>query len=265
MFLVYLIIIIHFLAYFVKYMHVNFNILKFEILSSSNDKAKELLKKIELKDFTVIITNEQTKGRGQRENSWHSNTGKNLTFSIITKPSFLKITNQFYLSKIVSLGILDYLNSKKDNFKVKWPNDIYYNNKKICGILIENSISGSVINNSIIGIGLNINQHVFPDYLPNAISLSNIKNKEYDLEIELDTLLNYIYKKYQLLKKIHFTEIDTLYHKYLYKINKVTNFKDKNGLFKGKIIGTMPEGKLIIKTSQIEIRTYNFKEVEFII
>jgi len=241
-----------------------FNILKFESLSSTNDKAKEIINTNKFSEFTVILTYEQTKGKGQRENSWNSEADKNLTISILTKPIFLKITSQFYLSKAISLGIIDYLNSKKNNFKIKWPNDIYYNDKKICGILIENSISGSTIKNSIIGIGLNINQKYFPDYLPNAISLSNILHKKYNLEEELNLLLSSIYNKYQLLKKQEFTEIDKLYHKYLYKINKLANYKDVKSSFKGKIIGTLPEGKLIIETSKNEIRTYNFKEVEFL-
>ncbi len=263
MFLVHLVIILHFLVSFVKYMIGKFNILKFETLTSTNDEAKKLLKKEELPEFTVIVADEQTKGRGQRENTWNNEASKNLIISIIIKPSFLKITSQFYLSKVISLGILEYLNSKKDNFKIKWPNDIYYNDKKICGILIENSISGSTIKNSVIGIGLNINQKQFPDYLPNAISLSKIINKEYNLEEELNLLLNSIQNKYQLLINQDFTEIDKLYHKYLYRINEIANYKDVSGTFKGKITGTLPEGKLLIKTSENEIRTYDFKEVEF--
>lgn len=245
-------------------MQAKFNILKYETVSSTNNEAKKLLKSEDIPEFTVIVVDEQTKGRGQRKNSWHSEAGKNLIISIITKPTFLKITSQFYLSKAISLGIIDYLNSKKEGFKIKWPNDIYYNDKKICGILIENSIAGSTIKNSIIGIGLNINQQKFPDYLPNATSLANITNNEYNLEEELNLLLASIYNKYELLKKNNFTEIDNLYYKYLYRINELANYKDAFGIFKGKIIGILPEGKLIIENSENKIRTYDFKEVEFI-
>ncbi len=241
-----------------------FNILKYKTLSSTNNKAKELLQKNDSINFTVVVADEQSKGRGQRKNTWHSRTGKNLTFSIITKPIFLPATKQFYLSKVISLGIIDYLNSRKKGFKIKWPNDIYYKDMKICGILIENSLSGSTIKNSVIGIGLNINQKKFPDYLPDAISLFNIKNKEFNLETELQILLRLIYNKYELLQKQKYTEIDSLYHKYLYLINTNSNFKDITGNFIGKIKGTLPEGKLVIETLNNEIKTYDFKEVEFI-
>jgi len=242
----------------------NFNIIKLNTVTSTNDEAKKYINVTQTIDFTSIIANEQTKGRGQRENNWHSETSKNLLFSIITKSTFLKPTEQFYLSKVISLGIIEYLNNKKNGFKIKWPNDIYYKNKKICGILIENSISGSTIKNSIIGIGININQNAFPNYLPNAISLSNILEKEFSLEIEFEYLLNKIYESYSLLKEKKITKIDNLYHKYLYRINTTSNFKDKSGMFTGKIIGTLPEGMLQIKTSEQKTRTYNFKEVEFL-
>jgi len=245
-------------------MQTSFNIIREEIVKSTNDSAKELLQKNEIGEFSIIVANKQVAGKGQRKNIWHSDAGENLTFSIITFPGFLKATEQFYLSKAVSLGIIDYLNSENDVFKIKWPNDIYYNDKKICGILIENSIAGSVIKNSIIGIGLNINQKIFPEYLPDAVSLSIIREKNYNLEKELLSLLNSIFIKYKLLKNRKFTEIDNLYHKNLYRINKISNFKDATGIFKGKITGTLPEGKLVIETSENEIRTYNFKEVGFI-
>jgi len=222
------------------------------------------LKKQLYPEFTIISANEQHTGRGQSENLWHSQTGKNLTFSIILYPNFIKVQDQFYLSKVISLGILEYLKTKGDRFKIKWPNDIYYNDKKICGILIENSIAGSTIKNSVIGIGLNINQSIFPDYLLNAVSLTNINNKEYSLEEELNELLVSIHKNYNSLKTVSFSDIDNLYHKNLYKINQVSEFKDSEGVFTAKITGTLPEGKLVIETSDNQTKFYNFKEVEFL-
>ncbi|MCF6366918.1 MAG: biotin--[acetyl-CoA-carboxylase] ligase [Bacteroidales bacterium] len=245
-------------------MKSKFNIIKQQIVKSTNDFAKELLLNRKIVDFSVITANEQLAGKGQRNNTWFSDTGKNLTLSIITYPVFLRATEQFYLSKVISLGIVEYLNSKNINFKIKWPNDIYFNDKKICGILIENSIAGLSIKNSIIGIGLNINQEKFPEYLPDAISLSNIKKKDFCLETELLLLLNSIYKKYQLLRNKLFFDIDNLYHKHLYKINEFSDFKDNAGIFKGKISGTLPEGKLIIETLTKEKKFYNFKEVGFL-
>ncbi len=245
-------------------MKTKFNIIYKQSIASTNDEAKKILQTGKTEGFTILSANEQLTGRGQRQNTWHSQKGKNLTFSIITFPSFIKVSDQFYLSKVISLGIIEYLNTKGEEFKIKWPNDIYYNDKKICGILIENSISGSTIKNSVIGIGLNINQTNFPDYLPKAVSLSNINNKEYNLEKELNKLLIYIFKKYNSLKTQPYSEIDNLYHSNLYKLNALSEFKDSNGFFKGKITGTLAEGKLIIQTEANQIRCYNFKEVEFI-
>ena len=245
-------------------MKTAFNIIKKERVSSTNDLAKKLLQTESISDFTVISANEQLIGKGQRKNSWHSEAGKNLTFSIITFPAFLKFTDQFYLSKVISLGIIEYLKTKGKHFKIKWPNDIYCKDKKICGILIENSISGLKIKNSVIGIGLNINQTVFPKDLPTATSLSLNTEKGYQLNAELNDLLKYIYKFYYGLKKLNFPETDKLYHNDLYKINEISKYKDSNGIFRGKIIGTTPEGKLIIQTPENQINTYNFKELEFI-
>lgn len=241
-----------------------FNILKYNTISSTNDEAKQLLLKTKLPDFTIISAEEQIKGKGQRENSWNSKKGKNLLFSIITYPKNLKASDQFYLSKIISLGIIDYLNTKKKGFKIKWPNDIYFKNTKICGILIENTISGTTIKNSIIGIGLNINQEKFPDYLPDAVSLKNITDKNYNIENELHLLLNYILENYKNLKVENFKHIDKKYHSHLFGINKTLEFKDKTGAFKGIIKGTLPEGRLIIEISKNDIRYFSFKKVEFI-
>ena len=245
-------------------MKTEFNIIYKQSIASTNDEAKKLLQTGKIEDFTILSASEQHTGRGQRQNKWHSQKGKNLTFSIITFPSFIKVSDQFYLSKVISLGIIEYLNTKEEKFKIKWPNDIYYNDKKICGILIENSISGSTIKSSVIGIGLNINQTKFPDYLPDAISLSVIKNKEYNLEEELNKLLIDILKNYNSLKIKPYSEIDNLYHNNLYKLNELSEFKDSTGFFKGKITGTLPEGKLVIQTEANQMRSYNFKEVEFI-
>lgn len=240
------------------------NILSFEKITSTNDEAKKLLQKTKLPDFTVIFTKQQSKGRGQRENIWYSEPNKNLLFSIIAYPKNLKAKNQFYLSKVISLGIVNYLNSKTEGFKIKWPNDIYFREKKICGVLIENSVSAYDIKNSIIGIGLNINQKKFPDYLPQADSLINITSEVYNLEKELNAILKHILISYKNLKPENFYKIDKEYFSKLYKINELSEFRDKNGNFSGIIKGTLPEGKLIIETSNSGIRYYDFKEIEFI-
>jgi BirA family biotin operon repressor/biotin-[acetyl-CoA-carboxylase] ligase len=241
-----------------------FNIIYQDIVTSTNDELKKMAESEKLPEFSVIIANEQTEGRGQRENVWLSDYGKNLIFSFILYPEFLQIQNQFYLSKTVSIGILNYLKLKTDNISIKWPNDIYFQNKKICGILIENSISGNSIKQSIIGIGLNLNQSDFPNNLINAISLYLITGKETELKTELILLMNEIQNTFKILFNNDLELIDTFYFNHMYRFNIDSEFKDSTGIFKGKIVGTLPSGQLIIKKPDSTLITYNFKDVEFL-
>lgn len=238
--------------------------IKFNETESSNDTAKALLKSGDLPHLGIVFTEYQTKGRGQRTNHWHSEKGQNLLFSIAYLPKNMQAKKQFYISKAISLGITDYLNSKQEGFCIKWPNDIFFKTKKICGILIENTISGANIKTSIIGIGLNLNQKEFPPFLPDAVSLSNITGKTYDKEKELSLLSDCIFKQIATLEANKDAEIDEKYKNSLLLINELCKFKDKKGIFTGYITDTLPDGRLIIKTSQNETRYYNFKEVEFL-
>lgn len=243
---------------------MQYTIIKNQKLSSTNDAAKKLLQHDKPKEFTVISAIDQLIGRGQQKNSWHSEAGENLTFSIILYPKNIEVNEQFHLSKVISIGILNYLQTKLSGIKIKWPNDIIYEGKKICGILIENSVAGSKIKNTIVGIGLNINQKEFPEYLPDAVSLSSITGSKYNIDEEIKELLDFIYKEYNsfLLKK-QFNTIDQIYLKHMFRLNEIASYKDKNGMFKGIITGTDKIGRLIIKTLDEKIRTYNFKEVEY--
>jgi BirA family biotin operon repressor/biotin-[acetyl-CoA-carboxylase] ligase len=245
-------------------MDSNYHIIHLSEINSTNDFAKELISKQFPVEFTVISCDYQTKGKGQHSNVWHSDKAKNLTFSLITYPTHIQIDNQFYLSKLISLGIIDYLESKKIECKIKWPNDIYYENKKICGILIENTISGTILKTAVIGIGININQTEFPKDLPNAVSLSGILKKQFNLNEELELLLNFLIMRYMNSHKINFTIINEAYHKHLYKINQPALFKDKNGIFEGTVCETLHDGRIIIETLDKKVNIYNFKELEFL-
>jgi BirA family biotin operon repressor/biotin-[acetyl-CoA-carboxylase] ligase len=145
-----------------------------ENLSSSNSYAAKLLKNDKVQEGTIIYTNYQTEGRGQKGNTWESEDGKNLLISLILYPSMIKPSDQFIISKIISLGIGDFLRQHTDNVSVNWPNDIYVNNDKIAGILIEISIIRDEIENVIAGIGLNLNQKIFKSDSPNPVSLALI-------------------------------------------------------------------------------------------
>ena len=133
---------------------------KIEDVTSTNDYLSQLCKNNETKEFYTVWAERQTAGRGQRGNSWESEPGKNLTFSIVLYPTVLKARQQFYLSMLVSTAVVYALNNYTKGFSVKWPNDIYWNDKKIAGILIENELEGNYVMQSIVGIGLNVNQEL---------------------------------------------------------------------------------------------------------
>lgn len=235
-----------------------------DCVSSTNDEVKLLSSNLKAYDYQVVYANEQLAGRGQRENVWYSSPGENLTFSILCEPDYLEIGHQFYLSKAVSIGILNYLRSKIEDVKIKWPNDIYCGSKKICGILIENAISMNSIKHSVIGIGLNMNQSVFPEYLEGATSLALLSNTRYNLKTELAVLLDSIFLCLEYLKTNDFAKIDVLYHQYLFKLYTYSSFKDSQGIFSGKIIGTLTNGHLVIEDEKGKTRMYGYKEVEFL-
>ncbi len=233
-------------------------------ISSTNIYANKILKESTPENGTVIIADNQTSGRGHDKNKWESQDKMNLTFSLIYYPVFLPIIKQFYLSKCISIGILNYLKEYSNNISIKWPNDIYIGNKKIAGILIENSIRGNSLLNSIIGIGLNINQKKFLSDAPNPISLYQLSNKEYNLKTELSKLINSINTYYAKLKNKEYSEMDNLYFSNLYRINKYFRYKDKDGIFEGKIIGISEFGYLQIETKEKIIKEYDFKEIQFL-
>ncbi len=245
--------------------NINSECIVFESLPSTNDKIKSLITE-GLSEYSVVITKFQSAGKGQKGNSWESEKGKNLTFSLFLKPEFILAQDQFIISKFVCLGILDYLKQYSSDFCIKWPNDIYYKNLKIGGILIENSLSSKFIGSSIIGIGLNINQDKFYSDAPNPISLKNIINKDSDLDEVLNELLNNIFKYYsQLDDEENVSNINDMYLNNLFRHNGLFDYKDAEGEFKARIKGISEYGQLILSKENGQEQTYSFKEVEFII
>lgn len=161
-------------------------IIWFDSLNSTNSFAKEHLE--EYDNMSIIATLQQRAGRGQGDHTWYASAGKNLTFTIIFKPTDLLASDALMITRITTLALLNYLKSKGIKARIKWPNDIWVEDKKICGILIENILDGRIIKNSIIGVGLNINEKNWPKELPNPISLSELTNAEYDIRKELGLL-----------------------------------------------------------------------------
>jgi BirA family biotin operon repressor/biotin-[acetyl-CoA-carboxylase] ligase len=229
---------------------------------STNDFAAQLAGQTNPAEGTLIITPHQTAGKGQRGNSWEAAPGKNLTFSIIFKPSFLKISEQFYLNIITSLAVQETVKQLSNHtIHVKWPNDIYFQDRKICGILIQNIIKKDSIGVSVIGIGLNINQETFSD--KKAFSLKNILEHEQDPNWILNLLLENLEKRYLQLKQFQFEKLHHDYISALYRVNEPHQYKADNKIFTGIIKGISSIGLLNIETDN-EVRSFNFKEIEFL-
>ncbi len=245
------------------------NLIVLKEIGSTNEYAYDLLSQSKQIDGTIVLTYFQTNGKGQGKNLWISEKNKNLLLSIILQPDFLDIEKQFYLSMIISLGILNTIRKyTSEEIKIKWPNDIFLAGKKVAGILIKNILSGKKIKNSIIGIGLNINQYQFNELENIATSMAKMENKEFDLKKVLDELiinLNYYYNK---LRKNKYVEIKKEYLENLYKLNIQSNFElpainnTPSKSFSGKITGIDESGRLLVET-QGEIKTFMHKEIIF--
>ena len=172
---------------------------KHDILPSTNEYATQLLAQEDVIEGTVIVAKYQTAGKGQGLHTWDSDDGKNLLFSIILYPDRVLPEDQIFITMAVSLGVCDFLNDFFKGSQIKAPNDIYYNNHKIAGILIENTIVEGIINSCVVGIGLNVNQTTFPSNLPNPISIANITGREQNTEDCLNKLLVCRDKRYKEL------------------------------------------------------------------
>lgn len=240
---------------------------KFIVLNeveSTNNYAKQLILS-NAEEGSVVLAQFQKKGRGQHGNSWESNHGENMLASIIVYPLFLNAGKQFAISKVVSLGIVDFLKSITNNVSIKWPNDIYFENKKIAGILIENTISGSNLQSSVIGIGLNLNQKVFLSDAPNPVSLKQISGVDYDNESVAKKVVASILVWYDKLQAGKIGEIESAYFSNLFRANNWSNYKKDGKLFEAKIVGIGEFGQLKLEKRDGSVETYLFKEVEFVI
>ncbi|MDA3906061.1 MAG: biotin--[acetyl-CoA-carboxylase] ligase [Bacteroidales bacterium] len=232
---------------------------------STNLLMQELEKAGKLINGDVIRAINQTGGIGQSGNYWESENGKNLTFSLFLETHFLAAEDVFQLNKVVSLAIYDYLLEKKlTNVKIKWPNDVYVGNKKIAGMLTHNSFLGEKLEHSIVGIGININQIEFKRDAPNPISLKQIAQINYDLEDELNGILQFIYMRIIQMAKGGFLQLNTDYLERLYGMDKKQKFKDSEGSFNGIIKGVDSFGRLLVEKDTGDQFTYDIKEIEFL-
>lgn len=229
---------------------------------STNDEAIRLFKSGRAVEGSIIITEKQIKGKGQRGNRWYSEPGKNLTFSLVLTPLFLDATEQFELNMAIAVGVQEVFAAYVEGTQIKWPNDfIHLSQGKLGGMLIENSISGNGIEMSVVGLGLNINQLEFP--FPTATSLAKIGGSTIYLDEFFKILIASLEKYYLLLKKGKRKEIRKIYLSQLYRLGQWGLYADKN-TFIGKIIGLSDCGQLIIEKQNAETVSYSFKEVAFL-
>ena len=209
------------------------NLIKLDAINSTNEFLKDNIQKTLSKELQVVYTFNQTKGKGQRGNSWESQPEKNIAISLGLFPDNLKVENQFTLSMLFSLFILNTLKSLKiPDLKIKWPNDIMSGNTKICGILNEITVKGNIIESIIVGFGINVNQENFEN-LPNASSLKLINNINYDLNKLVSLIIknlkkyDYLSKSLRLLSNQELEDLNYSYHENLYKIGEKSQFTNK--------------------------------------
>lgn len=241
------------------------NLVVLKEADSTNNYLKELLSNSKpVADGTVIMAESQYAGRGQQQNKWNAEPGKNLTFSLLLKPSFLPLQQQFYLTQTISLGVITAMQQATGlPIQIKWPNDIYHGDKKLGGILIENMVQGSGIKNSVIGIGLNVNQEVFPDWVPNPTSVKQILHKDYELSALLLQICGCIEAWYLKLKAGRLDEIRLQYLANLYWLNQERDFMSEGRVFKGTITGVRNTGFLVLNTQEGE-KEFNLKQIVFL-
>ena len=243
---------------------MKFTIHYIERVDSTNKYAFALCKRGEANEGEVFVAKEQYKGRGYQNNIWLSDPGKNLTFSLVIQPHFVLPAQQFAITQFISLAILDQLKKllPDEIIKIKWPNDVYINEKKVCGVLVQNTITGNTFDYAIIGVGLNVHQKDFPVELPNPTSLIYYLKSELNLREFLNDLLSSVNRRYEQL--IFSPELlKEAYLQHLYRFKKMSEFEDANGKFLGEIKGIGDFGELLITDDTGHLRKYNFKEIEF--
>lgn len=241
-------------------MRIGQKLIHLESVDSTNNYTANLLKAGGLSSGTVILADEQFAGKGQRGAEWLTEAGKNLTFSIYLEDVNLSVENQFNLSKMVALAVLDLLKKVGIVAHIKWPNDIWVKGRKISGVLIENSVSQSRGIRSIIGIGLNVNQTEFGSLNATSLQLEmgNFVPTR-DVLFSFIESFNSVYDQFSM----HPEQLNAAYLEHLYQLKEVRTYRDESGTFDGKIVGIEPSGRLIVDKEGIPT-SYDVKEIVFL-
>lgn len=236
---------------------MNFDIIHIEETESTNRWLKECRNEA----GTIVAWAEyQTAGKGCGSNSWESERGKNLTYSMMIHPESIPANEQFLVSMAVANSIAKVLSGYVEEVSIKWPNDIYVGDRKICGILIENSLKGSCIRDSIIGVGLNVNQLRFVSDAPNPVSLANLTGRLFDRDMLLRELLDAFEEEWADQDGIRLR-----YMSQLYRCKGFHRYRDALGEFMAELVTVEDDGHLVLRDKSGRERTYAFKEVEYVI
>ncbi len=240
-------------------------IVKLHTTDSTNDYLKSLAKEEKLEEDTVVWALEQTNGRGQMGTKWSTNSGKNLTFSVFRKIQQITIDQQFYALMAASLAVKDVLKKLLiKNVRVKWPNDILSDKKKICGILIENVIKKGELNAMVIGVGLNVNQTIWED-VPRATSIKSQTGIHFDLQEILNLLLEQFHYYVKMLLDGNLDTIKKEYEAHLFRKDKPSTFLNANKeQFVGIIQGVTDQGRLILLEEDNQLKEYDLKEIQLL-
>ena len=230
--------------------------------TSTNDEARG--ERYEHMD--VIWSEHQTAGRGQRGHSWHSTEGENLTFSVVLHPTFLPIVEQFLLSEVVALALVDAMAEYGIECRIKWTNDIYARDSKLVGVLIEHSLAGDTLARTIVGIGLNVNQTEFPSDLPNPTSMALQRSAKFDREQVLRCFMRKLQEWYDVLSSGNKQLVESTYVSRMYHLLEEHPYMLPSGeIIRARIRGVRPSGELILEHHDGIVREYAFKEIEFVL
>ena len=233
--------------------------------TSTNEYIRRLHESEPLSEGTTVSAGFQTKGRGQMGNHWESESGKNLLFSTLLSPSGVKANEPFIISQLIAVSLQETLENYLKPITIKWPNDIYYEERKLAGILIENDVCGETISLSIAGIGVNVNQEQFYSDAPNPVSLKQLLGSDIDKKELLMVFLKQLSLNYDLLNSDKADDLRERYHTALFRKEGLHLFRDEEGLFFAQIEGVDRVGYLHLVTNTHERRKYFFKEVSFVL
>lgn len=215
-------------------------------------------------EFVLLEADFQKAGRGQRGTKWESDSAKNLLFGLRLRPVFLPPSRQFALSQVAALAVAEALDYYATGIAVKWPNDIYWYDDKICGMLLEHNVCGGTLAQTLIGPGINVNQLAFHGDAPNPVSLFRILGREVNRYALLRRVLDRFLGLYDRLRAGEGEAIDRLYHDRLYRRDELHTYEDAHGRFRGFLRGVLPDGRLVVEDEAGRRRKYAFKEVKYI-